>query len=100
MITSWVLANLLEQVLSSDCFENILLGCLLDFTSYQELIKHEVGFLKVEDDIQLTHLKTFSQSHSGLKKRTYTPKVLVQQLDVAMNDLKSNQLVVRSLWVV
>ena len=49
--------HLLQQVLSCDGFENIFLACLLYLATYQQLVQHEVGFLKVEDDVQFTHLR-------------------------------------------
>lgn len=51
-----VVTNLLEKVLSCDGFQDILLGRLLDLTTEHELVQHEVGLLKVENDVQLTHL--------------------------------------------
>ena len=58
-VTFWEILNLLEQILGSNSLENILLWRLLYFSSDQELIKHEIGFLKIEDYIQLTHLKSY-----------------------------------------
>jgi hypothetical protein len=47
---------LLHEVLGSYGLEDILLGRLLDLAPDDELVKHEVRLLKVEDDVQLTYL--------------------------------------------
>jgi hypothetical protein len=47
---------LLHKILGSNSFENILLGCLLDLSADDELVQHEVGLLKVENNVQLAHL--------------------------------------------
>ena len=40
---------LLQEVLSCDGFQHILLGSFLYFTTKQKLIKHKVGFFKIEN---------------------------------------------------
>jgi hypothetical protein len=46
----------LQQILCSNSFENVLLAGLLYLSTYQQLIQHKVGLLKVKDDVQLTDL--------------------------------------------
>ena len=53
------LAYLLKKVLRSNGFQNILLRSLLNLAADNELVQHEVRLLKVEDDVQLTHLEIF-----------------------------------------
>ncbi len=69
---------LLEKVLSGYRLEHVLLGSLLNLTADQELVQHEVGLLKVEDDIKLAH----------------TAEILVQKLDVSVDDFQRQELVV------
>ena len=99
-------SNLLKQILGSDGLENILFGRLLDLASDQKLIEHEVGFLKVEDYVKLAHLEillkksVFRFSASKVisrRKKTHTSKVLVQQLNIAVDDLQCNQFVISGL---
>lgn len=47
---------LLQQVGLLYGLQHILLGGLLGFSTQQELIQNKIGFLKVEDNIQLAHL--------------------------------------------
>lgn len=47
---------LLQQVSLFYCLQHILLGGLLGLSTQQELIQDKIGFLKVEDNIQLAHL--------------------------------------------
>lgn len=47
---------LLQQVSLLDGLEHTLLGGVLDVPTHQKLIQDKVGFLKVEDDVQLTYL--------------------------------------------
>lgn len=51
------LTHLLQEILCGDGFQYILLTRLLDLPTQQKLIQHKVGFLKVKNDIQLTHLQ-------------------------------------------
>ena len=46
----------MHEILSSNGLEHILLAGFLHLSPKHELIQHEEGFLKVEDDVQLTHL--------------------------------------------
>ena len=46
----------LKQILRSNSFENILLARLLNLSTNQQLIQHEVGLFIVEDDVQFTNL--------------------------------------------
>ncbi|GMS79324.1 hypothetical protein PENTCL1PPCAC_1499 [Pristionchus entomophagus] len=69
---------LLQQILRRDRFQHLLLARLLHFSSQKELIEDEVGLLEVEDDVQLAH----------------TSEVLVQQFDVAVDSLETDELVV------
>ena len=57
------IAHLLKKVLSSDGFENILLRSFLNLAADNELVQHEVRLLKVEDDVQLTHLEILIIKH-------------------------------------
>ena len=43
--------NLLQKILSSNCFQHILFRCFLNFSAQKKFVQHEVGFLKVKDDI-------------------------------------------------
>ncbi len=61
-----------------DLLEDGLLGRLLDLSGHDQLVKDEVGLLKVEDDVQLAH----------------GAKVLVQHLHVPVDQLEGQQLVV------
>lgn len=47
---------LLQQVSLLYCLQHILLGGFLGLSTQQKLIQDKIGFLKVEDNIQLTHL--------------------------------------------
>ena len=49
--------HLLQQVLSSDCLEHVLLARLLNLSPQHEFVQHEVRLLKVEDDVQFADLK-------------------------------------------
>lgn len=40
-----------------DGLQHVLLRRLLSFSAEEELIQNKVGLLKVEDDVQLTHLR-------------------------------------------
>ena len=71
----------MHEVLQSDGIQNVLLGGLLHLASQQELIQDEVGLLIVVDDVQLTD----------------TARVLVKQLNIVVDDLKSDQFIIRVL---
>lgn len=58
--------------------QHIFLAALLQFTSKQKLIQDKVRLLKVEDDVQFTHVAI----------------VLVHLFNVSVDDLQSNQFVV------
>lgn len=47
---------LLQQVSLLYGLQHILLGGLLGFSTQQELIQDKIGFLEVEDNVQLAHL--------------------------------------------
>lgn len=49
--------DLLQQVLGCDGFQYILLAGLLEFPAEHQLIQDEVCLLKIEDNVQLAHLK-------------------------------------------
>lgn len=71
----------LKSVLCADRLQHLLLAGLLHFTGYEELVENEVGFLEVEDDVQLAH----------------AAEVSVQELHIAMYDFQTCQLVVAIL---
>merc|ERR1712241_773588 len=69
---------LLEKVLKSDGVENTLLGGLQDLAGHEVLVQGEVRLLVVVDDVQLAH----------------AAEVLVQELNIVVDNLQSQQLVV------
>lgn len=48
--------HLLQHVSLLYGLQHVLLRCLLGFTTQYELIQNVIGFLKVEDNVQFTHL--------------------------------------------
>jgi hypothetical protein len=48
---------ILEQILRTDCFENLLFARLLNFPGEQELVKDEIRLLKVKNYVQFADLK-------------------------------------------
>lgn len=50
---------LLNHVLVGDGLEHILLAGFLHVTAQHELVPHEIGFLKVEYNVQLADLSRF-----------------------------------------
>ena len=48
---------LLECVGLLHSYSHRYFGCFLDLSSHQEFIQEEVSLLKVENDVQLAHLK-------------------------------------------
>lgn len=59
---------LLQQVGLLDGLQHVLLGRLLGLPAQQELVQDEVGLLKVEDDVQLTHLRGYSSTNSSISE--------------------------------
>lgn len=62
--------HLLQHVSLLYGLQNILLRCLLGFTTQDKLIQYVIRFLKVEDNVQFTHLvfkHTVSLTMSGCK---------------------------------
>lgn len=99
--------DLLQHVLGGDRLQHVLLGGLLHLAADQQFVQYEVGLLKVEDDVQLAHLRQGEMVRRGGTRQisifrnvthtfleTYTAKILVQQLHVAVDDLQRQQLVV------
>jgi hypothetical protein len=70
--------HVLKAVLLADAAEHVLLAALLHFACQQKLVEDEVGLLEVEDDVKLAHVAV----------------VLVHLLDIAMDNLESDQLVI------
>jgi len=70
--------HILKTVLLSYASKHVLFAALLHLTSEQEFVQYEVCLLKVEDDIELADIAV----------------VLVHLLNVAMDNLESDQLVV------
>ena len=70
--------HLLQPVLRANHPQHILLTALLQLPRQQQFVQDEVGFLEVEDDVQLAHVAV----------------VLVHLLDVAVHDFQRDQLVV------
>lgn len=63
-------AYLLQQVSLLDGLQHIFLGCFLGLSAQQELIQDEVSLLKVEDDIQLAHLRVHKTTNSSRSEET------------------------------
>lgn len=68
----WTHFHILQRVLLRNAPQHILLRALLQLSSNQELVKDEVRFLEVEDDVELAHVAV----------------VLIHLLDVAVHDLE------------
>jgi hypothetical protein len=71
--------HILETVLLADTSQYILFAAFLHFPSQQQFIQDKVCFLKVENDVQLTDIAV----------------IFIHLLDVAMDDLKCYEFVVR-----
>lgn len=66
---------LLQQVCLLNGLQHILLGRLLGLSTQQELIQDKVGLLKVEDNIQLTHLGGHNATQSSRSEgKRYIPE--------------------------
>ena len=62
----------------ADAPEHVLLAALLHLAGQQQLVEDEVGFLEVEDDVEIANIAV----------------VLVHLLDIAMDYFERDQLVV------
>ena len=62
--------DLLHQILSGNGLEDILFAGFLHLSPQHELVQHEEGFLKVEDDVQLTHLRNGDNNCSQIHSQT------------------------------
>lgn len=82
---------ILKQILSTDRLEHLLLASLLHLAGQKELVQNEVGFLEVEDYVQLTDLYAEQELNNPTTKwrKTHAPEVPIQQLHIAMNDLQT-----------
>lgn len=58
---------LLQQVSLLNGLKHTLLGGVLDIPTHQKLIQDKVGFLKVEDDVQLTYLGEGEKAELSIK---------------------------------
>lgn len=89
--------DLLQDVLGSDRFENVLFGRFLDLAADEQLVQNEVSLLEVEDDVQLANLNetciTLSLVGHAIAG-TYTSKVFVQQFYVSVDDFQREQFVI------
>ena len=70
--------HVFETVLSADHSQHVLFAALLHLTGQQQLVEYEVGFLEVEDDIELADVAI----------------VFVHLLHVAVNNFERDQLIV------
>lgn len=61
-IVSFIGTHLLKNILRCYRFEDVFLGRLLDLAADQQLVEDEVGFLEVENDVELAHLRMDSWS--------------------------------------
>lgn len=74
----WTHLHVFEAVLLTNTPQHILLAALLQFPREEQLVQNEVGFLEIEDDVQLADI----------------PIVFVHLFDVAVDDLEGDELVV------
>ena len=73
----WI-SHLLQEILGGNCLEHIFLGGFLDLPTQQEFVQHEVGLLKVKDDVEFAD----------------RAEIFVEQLHVTMDYLQNDQLIV------
>lgn len=57
---------LLQEICLFNGFQDALLGGVLHLPPHQELVQDEVGFFKVENDVQFTHLGRRGRRQGGL----------------------------------
>lgn len=48
--------DLLQNVLSRDRLQDVLLGCFLNLATHKEFVQYEIGFLKIENNVQFANL--------------------------------------------
>lgn len=70
--------HVFKAILLTDATQHVLLTTLLHLASNEQLIQDKVGFLKVEDYVELANVSV----------------VFVHLLDVSMDDLESDEFIV------
>ena len=74
--------------------QNGLFARLLHFPSDDQLVQDRIGFLKVENEIQLANLLSAPGTTRKMANVTHIPKVPIQNFDISMYSLQRDQLVI------